>query len=63
MGTLISDNSDSIHTSVFPIILYKSYIMTTYKHRDPFYLGNYVRIVAFTPVLRRASFSGVKKFL
>jgi hypothetical protein len=55
-GTLTPSNSNSVYTSVFPIVLYRSYTMATPKHRDPFQLGNYLRIIAFAPGLRRGSF-------
>ena len=63
MGTLTLSISDSANTSVFPIVLYKSCTMATPKHRDHSYLENYVQIVAFAPVLQRAFFNRVTRFL
>ena len=50
IGTLILDNSDSVHISILPLFLDKSCTMATSKHRGPSYLGNYIHIVAFALV-------------
>src|SRR5437762_10251166 len=62
-GTLTSSNSKSVHTLIFNIILYKSCAVATPKHLGPCPPKNYVRIVAFPPILQRVSFCGVTKFL
>jgi hypothetical protein len=58
VGTLTSSNSESVHTSIFPTVLYKSFAVATPEHSGPLPLG---RIVAFAPDLRRASFHGVSR--
>ncbi len=52
MGTLTSNNLDSVHTSIFPIVLCKSCAVATLEHRDPSQLENDLRILAFVPDLR-----------
>jgi hypothetical protein len=64
MGTLTSSNSNSMHASVFLIVLYKSCAVTTPIYtRDP---PTKKIIIASSPsrlILRRASFHGVTGFL
>src|SRR5438876_5226657 len=62
-GTLTSNNSKSVHTLIFNIILYKSCAVATPKHLGPCPPKNYVRTIAFPPILQRVSFCSVTKFL
>jgi hypothetical protein len=62
-GTLTSSNSESVHTLVSAIVLYKSYTIATPKHLEPFLSKNYIRIVAFAPNLHRAFFYSRIDFL
>jgi len=62
MGTLTLSNSNSIHTPVFPIALYKSCSAATPEHSEHL-LENYIRIVALAPDLRRVPFHGVTESL
>ena len=52
-----------MHTLLSPIIFYKLYTIATPGHPEPLLLENHVRIVAFTPDLRRVSFYSVIDFL
>ena len=62
-GTLTSSNSKSVHTLIFNIILYKSCAVATPKHLGPCPPKNYIRIIAFLPILQRVPFCSVIKFL
>src|SRR5579871_4240175 len=49
MSTLTSSNSDSVHTSIFPIVLYMSCAVATLEHSGPLSpkkLGSYRRFRA-----------------
>lgn len=59
IGTLTLGNSDSMNTSIFPMILYKSCVVSTLEHLGLLPLKNYVRIVAFAFNLRTISFHDV----
>jgi len=64
VGTLTSSNSDYIYISNFPIKLYISRMLQPLLNILTLaYLENYVRIVAFTPALRRVSFYSVTGLL
>ena len=58
-GTLTSSNSKSVHISISTVILHKSCSVATFKHLELYLPKNYVRIVALTPSLQRASFSSL----
>ena len=60
---MTSSNSESVHTLVSAIVLYKSYTIATPKHLEPFLPKNYIRIVAFAPNLHRAFFYSRIDFL
>lgn len=61
-GTLILSNLNSIHISIQPIILYKSYSIATPEPLEQLLLNNYVRIVALKPDLQVAFFYYTKEF-
>lgn len=63
IGTLTLGNSDSVNTSIFPMVLYKSCAVGTPEHSGPLPLKNYVRTVAFAFNLRTTSFHGVTESL
>lgn len=62
-STLSSSGLDSVHTSTFTILLYKSCTMAISEYPGPSRLENYARVIAFEPDLQRASFHGVTGFL
>jgi hypothetical protein len=61
--TLTSNNSDSVHTSLSPIFLYKLCSIATPKHSEPLLPENYVRIVALSPDLWTVSIYSATEFL
>jgi hypothetical protein len=63
MGTLTLSISNSGHTSISPIFLYKSCSVATPEHSEPLPLENYVRIVALAPDLRKVPLYGATEFL
>ena len=63
MGTLTSSISKSMHTSISPIYLHKSYSVATPEHSELLPPENFVCIVALTPDLRRVSFYSAIEFL
>src|SRR2546423_6305625 len=62
-GTLNSSNADSVHTLIFTAILYTLYNIAILKHLEALIFKNYIRVVALTPNLRRASFRSLAHFL
>lgn len=54
-GTLALSNRDSAHILIFPMILYKSCIVTASEHLKPILTRNHVRVVALMPNLQRDS--------
>jgi hypothetical protein len=63
IGTLTLSILNSVHTSISPIILYKSCSVATPEHSKPLPLENYARIVALAPDLRTVPLYGVTEFL
>jgi ABC-type amino acid transport system permease subunit len=63
LGTLTSNNSDSLHTPIIPIVLYRLCTVATPEHLEHLLSKYYVRIVAIAPDLRRAFFHGVTEIL
>jgi hypothetical protein len=61
--TLTSSNSKTVHTSIFSIIIYKSYAVATIRHLGCILPKNYVFIVAFTLNLQRAFVYSITVFL
>ena len=62
MSTLTSSGADSMHTSIHIIFLHISCIMAISAYLAFSRLENYARVVAFEPVLQKASFHGVTDF-
>jgi hypothetical protein len=58
---LVADfnNSDSVHTSIFPTILYKPCTVAALEHLEHLLPKNHICIIAVAPDLRRALFHGV----
>src|SRR5436305_1391565 len=63
MSTLTLSISNSVHTSISPIFLYKSCSVATPEHPEPLPLENYVRIVALAPDLPTVPLYGATEFL
>jgi hypothetical protein len=63
IDTLTLSISNSVHTSMSPIILYKSSSVATPKHCEPLSPENYIRIVAIAPDLRKVSVYSAIEFL
>ncbi len=63
MGTLTLSISNSVHTSVSPIFLYKLCSVAIPEHSEPLLLENCVRIVALAPDLRTVPIYSTIEFL
>jgi hypothetical protein len=63
IGTLTLSISKSVHLSISPIFLHKSYSTATPKHPSPLLPENYICIVALTPNLQRVCFHSETDFL
>ena len=62
IGTLTLSNLNSVHTSIKRKNLCKSYPVATLEALEALPLKNYVRVVAFGPDLRAASFHDAREF-
>jgi hypothetical protein len=62
-STLNVSNSHSVHTSIFPIVLYKSYSVAGLEYVILPTKKTYLPLAAFAPDLRRALFHSVVEFL
>ena len=63
MGTLTSSNLDSVHTSIFLIILYKPYAVAALEHWRPLPPRKLRSPATLPPRLCRASFHRITEFL
>lgn len=62
-GTLTSSGLDSVHTSMFTILLFKPCTVAITQYSGHSSLEIYARVVAFEPDLQRASFYGMTDIL
>jgi hypothetical protein len=62
VGTLTLSNLNSVHTSIKPKNLYKSYSVATIEALESLLIKIYVRVVASGPDLRAASFHDARDF-
>jgi hypothetical protein len=62
IGTLTLSNLNSVHTSIKPKNLCKSYSVATLEALKALPSKNYIRVVALEPDLRAASFHDAREF-